>query len=143
MEISTRRVRALFAILVLAIAFAGPSMAVRSQEPASIPRAEEIANLRSGMWCQVWMKASPPPGPHSGPDHEGTLEAVLKDEIVISRVVEGRSERITPVLGQLPFIGRYFRQVGVGRAVVTSRIAIDEVAQVKVVDTNKATAPGR
>lgn len=123
-----------------------PHVAVPEEEQgqsAMSPASGEIAKLRPGQWCQIWKKTPSQPGPHSDPDEGGMVTEVTKDEIVVSRLCEGRSEHRTPILGYLPYIGESFTHVEIGRAEITSRIPIEKVARIKTLDSDQRDAPRR
>jgi hypothetical protein len=57
--------------------------------------------------------------------YEGTVTAVDREKVVMSNpVVTGRSDHAVPVLCRLPWIGSYFRSVGVGREAMNGQVEI-------------------
>ncbi len=142
MEISTHSVRSLKAnlfIVALVLTVIGHAVSAYSQQTTPSPVAEEIdiAQLCPGKWCQVWMKTPSQPGPRSNPDDGGTIKEVTKDEIVVSRISEGRSEYKTPILGNLPYVGKFFTKVSIGRMETTSRIPVEKIARIKILEPDQ------
>jgi hypothetical protein len=127
-------------VAVLAVAAIGhPVPTFAQQMPAScVPAETDLTKLCPGKWCQVWLKAPSDTDPRRDPDDSGTIKEITKDEIVVSRIREGRNERKTPILGYLPYVGKFFTKVEVGRDEITSRIAVAKIARIRIVDPDQA-----
>jgi hypothetical protein len=148
MEISTFGLRSLKAnllIVVLMLAAIGHAISAYSQLMTSPPVADEIdiSQLRPGKWCQVWLKMPSQSSTRSKPDDGGTIKEVTKDEIVVSRISEGKNEYRTPILGCLPIVGKYFTSVGIGREEIISRIPIEKIARIKILEPDQTNRPRR
>jgi len=75
------------------------------------------------------MELPPQSGDSSSLEYAGTIKQLTKDEIVlVTGIREGRNEYYTPVLGQIPYIKKYFKHVAIGREEVMVRIPIASIA---------------
>jgi hypothetical protein len=122
---------------VLAVAVIGNSdLAIAQQTfPQSTTVENDIDRLRPGMSCQVRLKT---PVDHFKPGDPAKIKEIAKDEIIVSQIVEGRKETKMPILGDLPFFGKFFTKRYSGRNVVTSRIPIKQIAQIQPLDSAAA-----
>ena len=118
----------LLLVIALRTASAFSQQTIVSPAPAEI----DLTSVRPGVWCQMWLKTSSPRDPDSKPDEEGTVKEVTKDEIVVGRIIEGRNEYRTPVLGYLPYVGKLFTRVYIGRGETISRVPIEKIATIKI-----------
>jgi len=139
MESTVCRLRALkikLPILALTLAVLGHASVGYSQQTAPPPAASEIdlTNVRPGVWCDVWRKPVPETGLRPAPDDGGTVKQITKTEIVVGRISEGRNEYRTPILGDLPFVNRFFTKTQIGRTETVSRIPIERIAKIKILE---------
>lgn len=140
MEISTcasRFSKASLFVVVLTLVVIDHAISAFPQQSTAPPQmAAEIdtTQLRLGEWCQVWMKTPSQSGPRSNPDDGGTIEEVTKDEIVVSRLSEGRNEYRTPILGYIPYLGKFFTKTTIARNKTTSRIPVERIARIKILE---------
>ena len=146
MNISTCSERSLktnLRIAALTLFVIGQTISAYSQQTATSSVAAQINVARShpGWWCQVWMKTPAQSVRRfypDDPDDGGFIKEVTKDEIVVARINEGRDEYRTPILGSLPFVGKFFTKVDVVRWETIHRIPIGQIAEIKLFEAADA-----
>jgi hypothetical protein len=134
MTMSTRSRRTavvtLLPIMLVVVSHTGSAF---SQQATTTPSKIDINKFHSGMKCRVEIDSSSQSGTHAPHTYTGTIKEVAKDEIVlITGISEGRNEYRTPVLGKLPFVGKYFTHVYIGRAEITKRIPVAKITSIEL-----------
>jgi hypothetical protein len=101
----------------------------------AVPGVLPIPEGAVGQHCVVHLKTPP----NSSTQYEGTVTAVDHDKVVMSNpVVYGRTDNSVPVLGRLPWVGRYFRSVGIGREVMNGEVEIRRT-EIRSIDVSSGT----
>ena len=80
-----------------------------------------IDGVRIGMSCRVIAQSAKSPT-QSPAVYEGFVKEITPMEIILTQLSESKNEYGTPVLGQIPFVGKNFKNVSIGREVKTYRI---------------------
>lgn len=96
---------------------------------------------KPGDWCRVTS-----PEMSDGKDHRsqgtvvGRVKSIDEHGIHLSDTIrEGRRSSATPILSDLPVVGRRFRNTGVGREAVGScTVTNDEIAGLEIISENEA-----
>jgi hypothetical protein len=130
--------------LTIVISHAITAFAQQTTTPPT-PAAIDSAALHPGMGCNVSLKIplqpDNEPACNSSNHFAGTIEKVTKDEIVVRHISEGVNEIRTPILGSLPYIGRFFTRVEYGRSDFTVRIPVDKITKLEVLGSKPASTP--
>lgn len=116
--------------LLAVVSHAVPLFAQPTEQPA-VPPTVHTGDLKPGMWCQVTFESPANSGVESLLGYAGTIQEINKDEIVLVTTCDYRMEKRVPILAALPYIGKYFTTVSIGRDVVTRRIPIAKIAAIE------------
>ncbi len=128
--LSHRYVFALMGAATLA-ALLLPWAVARSEGPAFAPSAEgDDAILPLGRECTVVL------GGAEASEVTGRLDRANARWLVLHVEREARSERGVPVLSKVPYTGRLFRNVGIGRTQEVLWIPRDRVLYLRVADNS-------
>lgn len=127
----------LFTLAFLVIAV-NHTVQVSAQQAAPSPSKVSVTNLEPGTKCRVTMVSPLQANTHSSAEYTGTIKEVSKDKIVIvTGIREGRNEYATPILGDLPFVGKFFRHTCIGREEIAEHIPVVKVAAVELLESTK------
>jgi len=116
-------------------ALAGCQLPTTGNQPlvaSVVPIQQEMIGKR----CVVEMVSSP----KSSHQYEGAVTAITEDKLILSKpTFTGRTEHRTPILGDLPWTGRLFRNVGIGRTTLDRDVEISR-AEIKSIKLSAADA---
>ena len=128
-----------FAIILVAVSGCQISDGTQFSN-ASLPEPNvqvSIPQNTVGQQCVVLLKSQ---SPKTNEENSGTIVHVDDETIVLSNATRTvRTEVPPPGLGRLPFVARYFKNVGIASADVQGdlRIRLAEIAAVDFVDETK------
>jgi hypothetical protein len=116
-----------------------------SAEPKSDP-----ADLKVGSHIEVTIKETAQGNRRSSTFYLGKVKTVTSQSVSLQDVTKTiRNESSTPVLGSLPYVKRYFRNIGIGQTHMGKRavvIPLDDIARidaVTAVEFRKRSAPSK
>jgi hypothetical protein len=125
----------LWIVLCVFPALAGCQLPIAGNPPP-VANVVPIQQEMVGKCCVVEMVSSP----KSSQQYEGAVTAITDDKLVLSKpTFTGRTEHRTPILGDLPWTGRLFRNVGIGRENLDRDVEISR-AKIKSIKLSAADA---
>ena len=93
-----------------------------------------------GEWCHITFPEKTSRSVTSHSELTGKVVSIDEDGVKLSDVVvEARSMHANPVLSRLPYVGRFYKNTGVGRQSVDSQtVALDEFERLDIITQAEA-----
>ena len=125
--------------LFLALLVAGCHSPISTPAPLAIV-PPPVSDAAIGTECMIQTRVS---SDAVSTTYQGTLLRFDDAQIVLSDPTRTcRRESATPILGDLPIVGRHFRNVGIGREQMQGNVTVDRKDVISVtMEQDDATAP--